>query len=428
VCLVLKRGDAQAEAKVLPSADDTFMLAKFSALGVGSLALVLALAATSVAETISLSPQGDWFSRLDGSSLQPGDEVVLTEGTYAHARRLVLGHRGTADKPIIIRAADNQRVVFKRPDAEQNTLNLEGCQYLTLRGLEITGGSTAIRIGNDGSGQTSSDVVLEELHIHHIGGVAITCNNPGSEYRRMTFRRNHIHHTADHGEAFYLGANDAKATFADSVIENNYIHHLNGPEVSQGDGIEIKLGSFNNRIVGNIIHDTKYPGITVYGTRKGDRNVIVGNLIWKTGDHGIQAAADAIIRDNWIADAGGCGIYSREHQGATPGNLTIENNHIFARHEPAIRIIGSTPASAVATIELTGNRLFATGGQLALRADNGVLLKAADNQGSGGVDGSPAFAKTWRPAAFKPTELPQLKDNPAWQSLDPAQVARQFAP
>jgi hypothetical protein len=29
----------------------------------------------------------------------------------------------------------------------------------------------------------------------------------------------------------------------DSIVANNYIHDLDGPDVSQGDGIEIKAGS-----------------------------------------------------------------------------------------------------------------------------------------------------------------------------------------
>ena len=85
--------------------------------------------------------------------------------------------------------------------------------------------------------------MFEKLHIHHIGGVGITANNDGCVYERLVFRGNEIHHTGGHGEAFYLGANnDAKGNtpgyIFDSLVEGNYIHHLNGPGISQGDGIE----------------------------------------------------------------------------------------------------------------------------------------------------------------------------------------------
>lgn len=389
--------------------------------------VLVSLCSDSLADTVSLTPESDWFSVLSGNALRPGDEVVLSAGVYSDARRLALQHRGTAAEPILIRAADDAKVVFQRPNANQNSFNLEGCQHLVIRGIEITGGSAAIRIGPDRDANQSSDVVLEDLHIHNIGGVAVTCNFEGGEFRRMVFRRNHIHHTKGHGEAFYLGANEGKAIISDSVIENNYIHHLNGPNVSQGDGIEIKLGSFGNRIVGNVIHDTKYPGIIVYGTGGRERNLIEGNLIWNTGDHGIQAAADAIIRGNWIVQARGCGIYSREHQGAIPSRLHIEGNRIFAKNNAAIRIIGGGQANKKgnAFIELVANRLFA--GQLALRIDNGIKLKAVDNRGVGRVQGSRTFLATWRKLAPTQAPIPEKANHPAWRFLDRSTVANLFA-
>ena len=57
-----------------------------------------------------------------------------------------MSHRGTAERPIVIRAAEGATAVLHRPDAGQNTINIVGGQYLVLRGLEITGGSTAIRM------------------------------------------------------------------------------------------------------------------------------------------------------------------------------------------------------------------------------------------------------------------------------------------
>ena len=82
---------------------------------------------------------------LNGDHLQAGDEVVLANGVYRDRRRLVMGHRGRADRPIVIRAKQIGKAVLHRPDARQNTINMVGTQYLVLRGLEITGGSSGIR-------------------------------------------------------------------------------------------------------------------------------------------------------------------------------------------------------------------------------------------------------------------------------------------
>ncbi|MEZ6090126.1 MAG: right-handed parallel beta-helix repeat-containing protein [Pirellulaceae bacterium] len=358
--------------------------------------------------------------------LAAGDEVVLRGGTYTDARRLVLRHRGQPDKPIVIRAATGQQVVFRRPDARQNTFNLEGTQHLHLIGIEITGGAAGIRIGPDGKTQPS-DVRLERLHIHHIGGVAVTCNHEGGLYQRMAFVENEIHHTSGHGEAFYLGGNDASAIFSNSLVANNYIHDLNGDMISQGDGIELKQGSFGNRVVGNVIHHTKYPGVTVYGTAGNSRNVIEGNLIWGTGDHGIQAAADAVIRDNFIWNAGGCGIYSREHQGARPGNLQIIGNTIVADDQPALRIIGaSRNVPQHGTIEVANNRWLACKSCLAIRIDNDPQIQWMENVGIGKISGLELSSSQWGAPRDTSVNLPALTGHPAWKKLDRREVEREI--
>ena len=386
---------------------------------------LIAVHCATHAETIQIGPKDDWFTMLSSNGLQPGDEVVLRSGTYSDSRRLTIRHSGAAGKPITIRAAAGEKVVFKRPDAKQNTFNLEGCRHLRLIGLEITGGAAGIRIAPLQDVQPNN-VVLEGLHIHHIGGVAVTCNHEGGRYHHMTFRGNHIHHTAGHGEAFYLGGNHATAIISDSIVENNYIHHLNGDHVSQGDGIEIKQGSFGNRIVGNVIHDTKYPGITVYGTAGKARNVIENNLIWNSDNNGIQAAADAIIRGNFIANAASSGIYSREHQGAKPGNLRIEGNEVIAKRGSAVRVTGGQQGTANAKIELINNRLFARNA-IAIRIDNKITVTAKQNRGLGNVTGWSPTAQAWKTDATDRTPtLPALNKNPVWNHLNRQAVEQTF--
>lgn len=364
------------------------------------------------AERIDIGPTDDWFGVLSGDSLRPGDEVVLSAGVYSDPRLLAIRHRGTAGRPIVIRAAEGHQVIFRRPDRRQNTINLIGNEHLHLSGIEVTGGSIGIRIQADGDRQPS-DIVIQDMHVHHVGGPAITCNHPGVDYRRMTFRRNHIHHTSGHGEAFYLGGNDASAILSDSTIQDNYIHDLRGPEVSQGDGIEIKHGSFNNRVVGNVIHDTAYPGVTVYGTRGEAINRIQGNWIWNTGDHGIQAAADADIIQNVVVGASQSGIYSREHQGAVPGRLLIRGNFVADCGGPSVRVIGSPSnrENSSQKILVSGNRLIARDGQMNQRLDHVFTFSASSLAQLGYPDEPP----------LEP-EPPAWSDHPAWKHLDRAPI------
>ena len=90
------------------------------------------------AKTYRLSPSDNWFDLLHGNGLRPGDEVILEAGTYSNGRMLELSHVGTKQKPIVIRAANQARVLFRRPDARQNTFNLAGTQYLTLSLIHIS--------------------------------------------------------------------------------------------------------------------------------------------------------------------------------------------------------------------------------------------------------------------------------------------------
>ena len=225
--------------------------------------------------------------------------------------------------------ADGANVIFNR-SAVQNTFNLKGAQHLTIKGFEFTGGSTSVRIFNDGD-IPSKFITLDGNHFHHTGGQAIAANVTGSTYEGLRFVNNEINDTGAEGEAFYLGCNNNTCQFFDGVIENNYIHDLVDPGngVYQGDGIELKLGSYNNVIRNNVIVNTNYPGITVYGVEgQGARNLIEGNVLIAIQDHGIQSASDAIVQNNLVLSALYDGIHVQNHQGAVIGNLDILNNTV----------------------------------------------------------------------------------------------------
>jgi hypothetical protein len=326
-----------------------------------ALMAVVCLAWPTLGATYNLTPSSNWLGILGTTSvLGPGDTVILGEGVYSTSSRLSFGHVGTADLPIVIRAADGANVTFTRPNALQNVINIEGAQYMTLQGVTVTGGSSGIRIGQAG-GRQAKFITLDGNRIHGVNGVGVTANYPGNTYEGMHFLNNEIFNTSGEGEGFYLGGNNNSAQFFNGIIERNYIHHLNGPTVTQGDGIELKDGSYNNIVRDNVIHDTKYPGILVYGVEEqGGRNIIERNVIWNSGDHGIQAAADAIIRNNIIFSSAGNGIHSQNHQGAIPGNLTIQNNTIRTSGD-AIRVISPTGGAYSGPIEIANNALYPAG-------------------------------------------------------------------
>lgn len=363
------------------------------------LAFLLLSSASPRGATYRVTPDEDWFSKLSGTGLKPGDELVLGPGCYTDGRMLQVSHRGLPDKAITIRG--EMGAVIRRPDARQNTINLVGARHVILRDLEITGGAAGIRI-YAGGGVAAEHITLQNLHIHHIGGVGVTCNHEGNVYLGMVFRHNHIHHTGGHGEAFYLGCNNradgsTPGHIAGALIEGNYIHDLNGPDISQGDGIELKDGSWGNVVRHNVIHDTRYPGITAYGTDGREPNVIEDNLVWSTGDNGIQVAAEARIRHNIIVKAGGDGIRSQPHQSAVPGDLVIEHNTVLTSAQSDIRI--SAPHRGGITLRL--NRIRA--GALRLEAKEGVETERNGPESTG----ARKFDRSMTPAWISPAnEVP----------------------
>ncbi|AKT37354.1 right-handed parallel beta-helix repeat-containing protein [Chondromyces crocatus] len=341
-------------------------------LGVG---VVLAGQVAGAAEK-EIGPGDDLIAEI--AALQPGDELVLQGGTYSLNPKLTIAVSGTAQAPIVIRAKAGEVPVITRPNANQNVINIEGSEHVVLRGLEVTGGSHGIRMNQ------ARFITVEDCEIHETDDVALSANFAGSSYEGLILRRNHIHHTNGTGEGMYLGCNNNGCQVWNSVIEGNWIHDTNRASVSQGDGIELKEGSYNNIIRDNVIHDTKYPCILTYSTvGNGAPNVVERNVMWGCGDHGIQAAADAVLRNNVILSAAQDGIRSQVHQSGAPSNLIIAHNTIFKAQGNAVRISGATGSVLIAN-----NALYAQNGAALTVAGDLAQLVVAGNVGVGSLSGT----------------------------------------
>jgi hypothetical protein len=266
------------------------------------------------------------------NSLKPGDELILHGGTYLQTARRAVTAKGTADKPIIIRAVEGQEPLLTHPENVANRYNnieFVDCEYLTIRGIYFKGGSSGVRFIR------GHHVTFEDCQISHTLNNALTMNSGDCD--SFVIRRNHIHHTglrergSTEGEGMYIGGHDGSCITTNTLVEGNYIHHTRGTSSGGNDGIEIKFGSYGNIVRDNVIHDTnictKYPGIFVYGGGKGI-NIVEGNVIWNAGE-GIQVVSDAIIRNNIIFNCSATGITAAPHA-AVPHvrNVKIINNTI----------------------------------------------------------------------------------------------------
>ncbi len=275
------------------------------------------------------------------NSLKPGDTLVLHGGTYSQTGRRAVTVRGTADKPIVIRAARDESPLFTRPSgnaAGQNNIEFIDCCHLVVRGLTFIGGSSGVRFIR------GHHVTFEDCEICQTGNNALTMNS--GDCAAFIIRRNHIHHTGlsdagpTEGEGMYIGCHDGSCVTTDSLIEGNYVHHTRGTSDGGNDGIEIKFGSGGNIVRDNVIHDTilgrHYPGVFVYGGGT-QRNIVEGNAIWNAGE-GIQVVSDAVVRNNIIFNCLANGITAAPHAAVREmKNVTIVNNTIVA-HPTGVRI------------------------------------------------------------------------------------------
>jgi len=273
----------------------------------------------------------DEFERL-ANALKPGDELVLHGGEYSQKGRRAVTADGTAEAPIVIRAAEGQSPVLTR-SAEQidryNNIEFVDCSYLVIRGLRFKGGSSGIRFIR------GHHITFEDCEIFETGNNALTMNSGSCD--SFVIRRNHLHHTGlsttrpTEGEGMYIGCHNGSCITTNTLVEGNYIHHLRSTSDGGNDGIEIKVGSYGNIVRDNVIHDTnigrQYPGIFVYGGGP-QVNIVEGNAIWNAGE-GIQVVSDAIVRNNIIFDCSVTGITAVPHVAVRKmRNVTIVNNTI----------------------------------------------------------------------------------------------------
>jgi len=324
------------------------------------------------------------------NTLAPGDILLLDSGTYLLSSRFSISKTGSASAPITIRAAPGAAPVISYVNAGQNVINIENSVHVRLIGLEVTGGSHGIRILD------SDFITVDRCHIHHTGDVGLSANVPGGTYEGLRLSRNHIHDTSGTGEGMYLGCNSDACRLLDSIIEGNYIHHTNGAGVTQGDGIELKEGSADNVIANNVIHDTGYPCIISYSAvGNGRPNIIEGNLLWNCGDHAIQSAADAVIRNNIILGAVYDGIRCQPHQAGTPANLEITHNTVLAPANNTVRV-----SSITGSVVVANNALYAAAGH-AIQVDGDLAaVTVTGNRGEGSTVGvSTGFDGSGSPGA-----------------------------
>jgi len=316
------------------------------------------------------------------NSLQPGDKVEIGSGTYSSNSAFTLNPVGTEEAPIWIVAKEGANPIITRSDNSQNTLNLGvggAARYVCLRGLEVTGGDIAVRI-ND-----CENVWMDQCEIHHCAQNAIAANTLPTAY--LYFTRNEVHSTSGTGEGFYIGGNFSSPVANNVVIALNHVHDTAG---SQGDGIEIKQGSWGCWVAENTVHDTNYPCILVYGTDGNPPNLIERNVCWNSGDNVMQIQGEAIVRNN-VAMNGLNAFLSSDHQGTSRDLVLVHNTFINSGNAVALTSWNGRSGMQFANNAVYsqfGNALIFSGGSSGVEISGNVVFGPVSGAGSGFTNGA----------------------------------------
>jgi hypothetical protein len=249
--------------------------------------------------------------------LEAGDTLLVQTGEYDLNWKIAyLG--GTSSDWIVIAGMGGDVVI--RCTVYDNVVEVTNCNYVYLKGFEITSTNTALGIDGIKFKDVSDHVTIENCHIHDVTGVGIPANADDIGY--LTVRRCHIH---DVSEGIYLGTQDGSIAAHHCVIEWNWIH-----DTHPDKGIQIKRNCYLNTIQDNVLYNNDVGGVVVYKTGRSssaDNNIVRRNVIWNAGE-GIFAVGQTNIENNIIFNCD-YGINTRNYSNWGMEDLYIRNNTVY---------------------------------------------------------------------------------------------------
>lgn len=262
------------------------------------------------------------------SKLQPGDEVVLANGTW-NDFEIVFKGQGTKEKPLILRAETKGKVIL----SGQSNLRIAG-EYIEVSGLVFKNGYTPTRsvisyqVNKKEFANNSriSEIVINEYsnpdRFETDYWVALYGKNNRFDHNYLAGKRNkgvtlavrlpteadrENNHKIDHnyfgprpvfgsngGETLRIGTSHYSLSDSLTVVENNYFDRCDG----EVEIISVKSGK--NTLRNNTFFESK-------GTltlRHGNGNIVENNVFFGNGvDHtgGIRVInKDQVIRNNYL--------------------------------------------------------------------------------------------------------------------------------
>ena len=331
------------------------------------------------------------------TAVAAGCSIHFEAGLHTTTSRLGYQLVGTPADPVVISGDGAATTKLLRPNASQNMFDLSG-EHFVVRDLTLEGGAAGIRLE-----ATTSNATFTDLIVHGTDAPAFMANTPGTSYTSLSIRNSEFYDTGGTGECLYLGCNNNGCTMGDSIVEFNYCHDTNDPFGGQGEGIDLKGGSFNVIVRHNVIENVAGKGIIAYANDDDPQNIIEANVVWNSGDVGIQATGDAVIRNNVViletTDGVDAMAGSPSNQGL-PNNLQFINNTVVKLTNLAGGRCLTARGWSGSTLNMTvaNNALYCPGGE-ALYIPTGFefgLVTSNAIEGSTGVPSGTYAGGQWQ--------------------------------
>ena len=315
--------------------------AKIGVAAVVSALMMLALVSPAAhAATFEISPDDD-LSVLD--SLSPGDEVILSDGTFAISSSLWIEVLGTEAEPVVVRAKNAGKAILQAaPNEEAEYPNplvrVRESAFVSLQGIVVQGDASWTTEEGQYYGilvENSSDISITKSEILETGRHAVYLSGDNA---RVTIERTRIHDTFS-GFGLYVGCSDASCWTSELTLHNNWIHDIGG----EGSiGVYLSHGTQGAVLTDNVIYAISQQGMFLGSTENGATNVVERNAIWSTTSSGIQVEGPATLRNNLIFNIEGRGIRTRdpERESGTFGDLIITSNTVVDTTDWAAELDG----------------------------------------------------------------------------------------
>lgn len=266
---------------------------------------------------------------------QPGDEIILAAGTYRLSQQLWIDKQGTANNPIIIRAAGN-KYSAKLTGSPEEGINIgDGAAYIVIDGLEVYGmGDNNIHI------QNAHNITLQNIKSHDAGrnGDVIKVN-----------QANHI--VVQNNE---LARSGPRPGCPEENCWQELIDFVDTDDSAIKDNVMTDFGNLAGYVKGGSTNVT-ITGNTISGQRSGAGDPAWGIGGWTDSEllRGRQyEAINVLFEDNILTNNqyGALGVYDAS-------NVRIRNNTFNNNHGVLIEFrAGNAPKASSDNIIITTNR------------------------------------------------------------------------